>query len=243
MPRSRACRRTSAHCSKKSHCSNSTSRTSRASSRRARASAASSRFTRARSQVCQAAPPFARFRAMKRAKSASQASSVLTKASSAARRAGPAFLSKAAKALASSGRFHSMTGPKSTSRSGKVGPLLQVGARDEPLLAQAVERDEERVAGEGREALVRRVAVAGGAEGQDLPQALAGLLQEVEEGGRLRAQLSDAVGTGQRRGVEQDPGGALAHGGYSILTSTDWLRRFPRSSFIWTLTASWAGLR
>ena len=107
------------------------------------------------------------------------------------------------------------------------GPLLQVGGGQQALLAQAVEGDEQGVARERREALVRRVAVAGGAEGEDLPEGLAGLRQEVEEGGRLGPELADAVGPGQRRGVEEDPGGSLTHGAYSILTSTDWLRRCP----------------
>ncbi len=132
MPRSWACRRTSAHCSKKSHCSNSTSRISRASSRRARASASASRFTRARSQVLQAAPPLARFSAMKSAKSWSQAAWPCTNASRASRRFAPAFRSKAANAFASSGRLNSMTGPKSTSPAGKAAPFFRSAAETRP---------------------------------------------------------------------------------------------------------------
>ena len=132
MPRSRACRRTSAHCSKKSHCSNATSRTSRPSSRRARSSASASRFTSERSQELQAAPPLARFSAMNRAKSWSQDACSLVKAWRASRRGGGAFFSKAAKAFARSGRLNSITGPKSTSRSGKPGPFFRSEAASRP---------------------------------------------------------------------------------------------------------------
>ena len=139
--------------------------------------------------------------------------------------------------------MNSITGPKSTSRSGKAGALLQVGGGQQALVAQPVERDEQGVARERREALVRRVAVAGGAERKDLPEGLAGLRQEVEEGGRLGPELADAVAPGQGRGVEEDPGGSLAHAAYSILTSTDWLSRVPWSSCTWTLTVIWAAVR
>ena len=125
----------------------------------------------------------------------------------------------------------------------ELGPLLQVGSGQQALLAQAVEGDEQRVARERREALVGRVAVAGGAEGEDLPEGLAGLRQEVQEGGRLVPQLTDAVGAGQRRGVEEDPGGSVSHRAYSILTSTDWLIRRPWSPCTWTLTVIAAALR
>ena len=210
MPRSRACRRTSAHCSKKSHCSNATSRTSRPSSRRARSSASASRFTSARSQELQAAPPFARFRAMNRAKSSSQAAFSLREGLEglAARRA--RLLLEGGEGLREERPLELDHGTEVHLALREAGPLRQVGGGQQALLAQAVEADEQRVAREGREALVGRVAVAGGAERQHLPEALAGLRQEVEEGGRLGPELADAVAPGQRRGVEQDAGGSLA---------------------------------
>ena len=47
---------------------------------------------------------------------------------------------------------------------------VEVGLGDEAVGEQQGGADEVGVAGEGRETLVRRVAVAGGSEGQDLPQ-------------------------------------------------------------------------
>ena len=188
MPRSRACRRTSPHCSKKSHCSNSTSRTSRARSWRARASAPASRFTSARSQLLQAAPPFARFRAMKSAKSSSHAAWPLTNACEGLAPRGRRLLLEGGAGPREEGRLPLDDRPEVHLPLREVRPLLQVRRGEEALVAQAVERDEEGVAGEGREALVRRVAVAGGAEGQDLPEALPGLREEVEELRRPRAR-------------------------------------------------------
>ena len=92
----------------------------------------------------QAAPPLARFRAMKRAKSSSQAAWSRTKASNVCRRAGRAFFSKAAKARARSGRFHSMTAPEVHLPLREVGPLLQVGGRDQPFLLQPLRGETRR---------------------------------------------------------------------------------------------------
>src|SRR5262249_41282028 len=64
-----------------------------------------------------------------------------------------------------------------------------------------------RVAGEGGETLVRRVAVAGRRQGQDLPPFLTGAGQGLDPGVGRRSQVADAVGAGQGGGVQQHPRG------------------------------------
>src|SRR5690606_33006554 len=84
-------------------------------------------------------------------------------------------------------------------RQGRQLPRLQP-----PLGDELLDGDQVVVAGERAERLVGAVAVAGWAQGHHLPQALPGLLEEVEPGDRLAAQLADAVRPRQRGGVEQD---------------------------------------
>ena len=85
---------------------------------------------------------------------------------------------------------------------------------NDPLEVDAVRRkitaatprhvDHERVAGEGREALVRRVAVAGGAEREHLPDLHSRLGEEIEKAVRFRTQFTDAVGAGKRGRVKEN---------------------------------------
>src|SRR5690606_10690858 len=84
-------------------------------------------------------------------------------------------------------------------RQGRQLPRLQP-----PLGDELLDGDQVVVAGERAERLVGAVAVAGWAQGHHLPQALPGLLEEVEPGDRLAAQLADAVRPRQRGGAEQD---------------------------------------
>ena len=80
---------------------------------------------------------------------------------------------------------------------------------EKALLLEHVQVDHVGVARIGREGLIGRVAVGGGADGQDLPVALAGLLEEVRElVGRL-ADGADAVGRGQRGNGHQNAGGSV----------------------------------
>ena len=74
-------------------------------------------------------------------------------------------------------------------------------AREQPVLLQKVEVDEIRVARAGAEALIGAVAVAGRADGQDLPVALTGMVQEIGKVIGGFAQRADAIGRGQRRNV------------------------------------------
>ena len=95
--------------------------------------------------------------------------------------------------------------------------------------------DQQRVPREGREALVRRVSVAGGPEGQDLPEPLPCLLEEVQESPGFLTELADAVRPGEARRVEEDTrDAARPHDhvtGTGVMgTRMDWLMTFPRSS-------------
>ena len=72
------------------------------------------------------------------------------------------------------------------------------------LLDQLGQVDQVGVAGEGGAGLVRGIAVAGGGQGQDLPLALAGFLQEVHEVMSFFAHGADAVRAGQARYMHQN---------------------------------------
>jgi hypothetical protein len=81
---------------------------------------------------------------------------------------------------------------------GEIG-RIEIAGLDQPLQA-----DQEWVAGEGGKGAVRRVTVAGGTKGENLPDRLPGSRQKVDEGVCLGPQRTDAVGTGKGRGVQQD---------------------------------------
>ena len=83
---------------------------------------------------------------------------------------------------------------------------------DEPLLAQHLRAHEQDVAGEGGEALVGRIAVAGHAQRQDLPPALLGGGEEIDPGEGGRAEVADAEGAGQRRRMQEQAGGSRLRG-------------------------------
>ncbi len=75
----------------------------------------------------------------------------------------------------------------------------------EPALArQQLQRHQQRAAGKGGKALVRRLAVTRGSERQHLPQRLPGGGEKVDKGERGRAQIAGAVATRQGGGVEED---------------------------------------
>ena len=87
---------------------------------------------------------------------------------------------------------------------GALGRSRRIGLGEQSLLDQPIEADEQRIAGERGEALVRRIAIAGRAQRQHLPQVLAGRGEEVEERDRARPQVADAEASRQAGGVEQD---------------------------------------
>jgi len=83
----------------------------------------------------------------------------------------------------------------------------QVINRQPAILDEPVEADQVGVAGEGGERLVRRVAIAGRAEREHLPDRLVVLGQPINEPVGPLPQIADAIAARQRGGVEQDATG------------------------------------
>jgi hypothetical protein len=79
-------------------------------------------------------------------------------------------------------------------KSREIGQILR---RQVPVRHQLLQADQHGVAGEGRERLVGRIAVAGRPERQHLPQPHAHLAQPVRELPRLHADLPDAIRPGK----------------------------------------------
>src|SRR6202034_1341868 len=71
-------------------------------------------------------------------------------------------------------------------------------------VGEAFKGDEERIAGEGGERGVGRIAIAGGAEGENLPEALLRSGKEVGEGVGGGSEVADATQRRQRSNVEQE---------------------------------------
>jgi hypothetical protein len=66
-----------------------------------------------------------------------------------------------------------------------------------------VEADEERIAGERREALIRRVAVARGSQREDLPDALPSVREERHKLTRRRTEVTNSETSRQRRWMKE----------------------------------------
>ena len=77
-------------------------------------------------------------------------------------------------------------------------------AREKAVVDKLLKVDEIRVPGKGRVGLVRRVAVTGRAERQDLPVFLSGFPEKVGKLSRFRSQRSDAVRRRERRNMQND---------------------------------------
>ncbi len=80
---------------------------------------------------------------------------------------------------------------------GKRRLAARLGGREPSLFDQRIEADEQRIARECGETLVRGIAVAGGTERQHLPEALAGRGEQIDELEGARAQIPDAEASGQ----------------------------------------------
>ncbi len=99
---------------------------------------------------------------------------------------------------------------------GERRPVLEVCGGQQPGLGQQLGGDEVGVACERREALVRRVAVPGGTEGEHLPQRGTGRRQPVHPRVGFRAQVADPVRPGEAGRMQDDPGSPVeVHGGAS----------------------------
>jgi hypothetical protein len=138
-----------------------------------------------------------RLRAVKSAKSSSQVVTVTLLERSTARRA-------RAPLSARGGRWHGrgalaccqgMTRPKSTVSSSNGGAAVSMMSRVHVRRRARPDRDEQRVAGEGRRRLIRGVAVSGGPDRKHLPPRLAHPLQGFDEPGSGGPERTDAEPT------------------------------------------------
>ena len=82
-------------------------------------------------------------------------------------------------------------------------------ACDPAPVGEEFQADEEGIAGKGRGARIGRVAVAGGAERQNLPDVLPGGGEKGDKLVRGGPKVADAPVGGQRADVEQNSGGTL----------------------------------
>jgi hypothetical protein len=87
---------------------------------------------------------------------------------------------------------------------GEIGRANKVGFGQQSPIAQALETDQKRVAGERREALIRRVAIPRWVNRQNLPNFLPSSREEVGKLISVRAQIANAMASGQRRKVQQN---------------------------------------
>src|SRR5438477_6476199 len=82
--------------------------------------------------------------------------------------------------------------------------------RQQTLVDQPVEADQQRVPRERREGAVRRVPVTDRSGGQHLPEALPRARQPPREGVRLRPEIAAPVSAGQGSRVKEDAACPLA---------------------------------
>ncbi len=97
--------------------------------------------------------------------------------------------------------------------------VCDAGALDPALVRKQFQADEQRITRKCRGSRIGRVAVAGGAEGENLPDVLPGA---GEEGDKLmggRSQVADAPIRGQGSYVQQNSGGAKKSHGLIISES------------------------
>jgi len=74
---------------------------------------------------------------------------------------------------------------------------------------QILQIDQQGIAGEGGEALVRRVAIPGGAKRQYLPELLFGFVQPIDKMVGVFAKITDAERAREGGGVKEDAGSSL----------------------------------
>src|SRR5208337_576799 len=82
--------------------------------------------------------------------------------------------------------------------------LSQVRFLEQSLIPQPLKAQQQRVAGESREALVGRIAVSSGIQRQHLPQLLPGSVQEVGEFVSTWPEIADAKAARQRSAMQQN---------------------------------------
>jgi hypothetical protein len=82
--------------------------------------------------------------------------------------------------------------------------ILQVASFQQTFFDQHLQAQEQRIASEYRDTLVRGAAVACRAQGQHLPQTLFSVGQEIGEAISLSPQVSDTESARERGGMEED---------------------------------------
>src|SRR3954447_10641953 len=108
----------------------------------------------------------------------------------------------------------------------------KLGWSEPAPLDQNFERDEQRIAGEGRDGGIGRGAVTDGIERQHLPEALFGRSEEVGEGKGGGSEVTDAACGVERRDVKEKAGGAIErHSG----TCRRACGAFRWGGFLWSL--------
>ena len=139
-------------------------------------------------------------------------------------------------------------------------PVGKGRAAEQTVVRQLVQTDEHRVARKGRKALIGRVGVARWAKRQQLPDRLPRRDEPIHEAiGRI-PQLPDAMGAGQRGGMQQDArlswelhGGSFGESGVSLISAVRlavvecWRVRVDRKNSEWrmengVISASLSGL-
>src|SRR5207245_1998915 len=88
----------------------------------------------------------------------------------------------------------------------------EIARANESVLDQPLGADQQRVARERRQGLVRRVAIAGRPQRERLPISLSRLVKPVDPGDGRRAYVADSVRRRQRRDVQQDAGSPVVRG-------------------------------
>ena len=89
--------------------------------------------------------------------------------------------------------------------------IIRVMFRQQSVVNQSFDADEQRIARERGEALIGRIAVAGRSERQYLPEPLTGGPEEVDEFEGARPEVPDTKATGQRSRMEQKAAATERH--------------------------------
>ena len=93
-----------------------------------------------------------------------------------------------------------------------VGKLRNVVERlflQQTVAQQMLQRDQQRIARVRRMASIRRIAIAGRIERQDLPDANAGAPGPIEKGDHLVAEVANSIPSGEGGRMQKHAGGAL----------------------------------
>src|SRR5579863_8992320 len=111
------------------------------------------------------------------------------------------------------------------------GSAGQVLSRKQPLFAERIQVEQERIAGECREQLVRRVPISRRPERQYLPDLLLRLRQKLHKLIRRTSQIANAMAAGQRRNMQEystRPGKDGRHHLFLSTVDATWLRFIPK---------------